>query len=55
MEAKMLPDKAITEFQEIYKRKFGEKLSFNEAKIRAENFINLMRLITKPTPREPDK
>lgn len=51
----MLPDKAVIEFQEIYERKFGEKLSFNEAKIRAENFINLMRLITKPIPKEHDR
>lgn len=43
-----LPDEAIKEFQEIYKRKCGKKISFEEAKIKAENFINLFDLITKP-------
>lgn len=44
-----LPDKAIKEFQEIYKRKCGKEISFEQAKIKAENFINLFDLITKPT------
>lgn len=42
-----LPDEAIKEFQEIYKRKCGKEISFEEAKIEAENFINLFDLITK--------
>lgn len=43
-----LPDEAIKEFQEIYKNKVGEEITFNEAKIKAEKFINLFDLITKP-------
>jgi hypothetical protein len=51
----MLPDKAVKEFQEIYERKIGEKLPIEQARIRAENFIRLFDLITKPTPRRTDK
>lgn len=44
----LLPDKAVKEFQDIYKRKCGEELTLEEARIKAENFINLFDLITKP-------
>lgn len=42
-----LPTKAVSEFQNIYRRKCGIQLSFNEAEIRADNFLRLMMLITK--------
>ena len=51
----MLPDQAIKEFQEIYNRKIGKKLTFDEAKIKAEDFIRLFDLITKPISRQFDK
>jgi len=51
----MLPDKAVKEFQEIYERKVGEKITFEEAKIKAENFLRLMDLITKPNPKQSEK
>lgn len=44
-----LPDKAIKEFQTIYEKKFKEKLTFEQAKIKAENFMDLFILITKPS------
>ena len=44
-----LPAKAVSEFQDIYLRKCGIQLSFNEAEIRANNFLRLMMLITKKT------
>ena len=43
-----LPDQAVKEFQEIYKEKIGDELSFEQAKIEAESFLNLFDLITKP-------
>lgn len=47
-----LPDEAIKEFQNIYKIKCGKEISFEEAKIEAENFINLFDLITKPVKKD---
>lgn len=44
-----LSDKTIKEFQAIYNKKFKEKLTFDQAKIRAKNFMDLFILITKPT------
>jgi hypothetical protein len=43
-----LPDKAVKEFQDIYHKKVGEKISFEEARIKAEDFLRLFDLITKP-------
>lgn len=51
----MLSSEAIKEYQDIYLKEFGEEILFEEAKIQAENFINLMRLITKPIPKGSDK
>lgn len=45
-----LPEEAVIEFQKIYKEKCGVLLEFNEAKIRAEAFLNLRYLITSKTP-----
>lgn len=41
-----LPTVAVNEFQEIYQRKIGVALTFNEAKIKAEKFLRLMMLLT---------
>jgi len=41
-----LPKEAVIEFQEIFQRKFGTTLSFEEAEIRAGRFLNLRYLIT---------
>lgn len=40
-----LPKEAVIEFQNIYQKKFGVLLEFNEAEIRAKNFLNLRLLI----------
>jgi hypothetical protein len=50
-----LPTEAVTEFQNIYKRKCGIELSFNEAEIKAENFLRLIMLITKSSKDENEK
>jgi len=48
----MLPDKAIEEFRQIYIKKVKKPLSFEEAKIKAEKFIRLFDLITKPLKKD---
>jgi len=47
-----LSDEAVKEFKEIYEKKFDKKLSDGEYRTRAENFLRLMDLITKPTSKE---
>lgn len=42
-----LSDKAVKEFQKIYKKKCGE-ISFEEARTKAEDFLKFFALITKP-------
>ena len=42
-----LPDEAVKEFQEIYRKKCGE-ISFEKARIEAESFLEFFALITKP-------
>ena len=43
----MLPEKAINEFQKIYKDQIGVNLPFDAAQKEAENFIQLFDLVTK--------
>jgi len=49
-----LPNEAVTEFQDIYQRKIGVVLTFDEAKIRAEKFLRLMVLLIGK-PFDPNK
>jgi len=44
----MLSDEAIEEFRNIHIKKIGEDISFEKARIKAENFISLYKLICKP-------
>jgi len=41
-----LPQKTVEEYQEIYKKKIGN-ISFEEARVKAENFNIFFDLITK--------
>lgn len=50
----MLSNKAVKEYQEIYKREFGKELSDSEARIEAENFIRLFRLVYHPILKKKD-
>ena len=50
----MLSNKAIKEYQEIYKREFGKEVSESEARVGAENFLRLFRLIYRPIPKKED-
>jgi hypothetical protein len=36
-----LPEEALREFAELYKQKYGVELDFQEAAVRARNFLNL--------------
>ena len=47
----MLPKEAIKEFQEIWKREFGEEISEEEASRRGIELIELFQLIA---PKEED-
>ncbi|EKD43524.1 MAG: hypothetical protein ACD_72C00242G0002 [uncultured bacterium] len=44
-----LPTPAVTEFLDIYRRKTGGDLTFDEANSRAESFLRLMMLLTGET------
>ena len=50
-----LPMEAITEFQEIFQRKFGINLTANEAGVKAENFLKLMMLLVGQQKNENEK
>lgn len=50
-----LPVMAITEFQEIYKRKLGIAITIGEAGVRAENFLKLMTLLIGQPKTEVNK
>ena len=43
----MLPQKAIDEYKEIFKKQFGEDISDEEAQKQGYNLINLVKPIPK--------
>jgi hypothetical protein len=43
-----LPKKAIEEFKQIYKKKFEEELSNEEAVVKANSVFRLMKVVTRP-------
>ena len=45
----MLSEQAIIEYQEIYKKMYGVKITLKEARLQGENFINSFKLVFKPT------
>ena len=45
----MLSKQAIEEFQQIYLVEYGETLAFEEAAVRAENFLRFFKAIVKPS------
>ncbi len=51
----MLSDQAVKEFKEIYESEFEERLTDDQYRARAENFLRLMYLICKPIPQEEAK
>ena len=47
----MIDEKYLAEFKRIYKEGFGEELSNQEAMEKATNFLNLMRVVSRPIPK----
>ena len=45
----LLPKQAIKEYQEIYFKEFGEKISYDEAQKQGLNLLMLLKLISQPT------
>ncbi len=50
-----LPREAIIEFQDLYKCKFGVALSYEEARVHADNLLKLLSLVTCPRKNEYGK
>jgi hypothetical protein len=44
----LLSEQAISEFKEIYQKEFGEELSDDEARRKAENLFGLFKVIYWP-------
>lgn len=50
-----IPVEAVTEFQEIYRKKFGVVLDVNEAGVRAEKFLRLLVMLTNGSQNENER
>jgi hypothetical protein len=48
----MLPEEAIEEFKKIYKKEFGIDISNTESSRRANNLINLYRIVYEDFSKE---
>lgn len=48
----MLPKKAIDEFKQLYKEKYGEELNDFVATESANRLVQMMSLVYKPIPKE---
>lgn len=44
----MLTDKQITQFQQIYRKRFGKEISREEAQEKGIKLVNLMRVVYSP-------
>lgn len=51
----MLSEKAVKEYQELYKREFGVELSNEKAREEAEKLIRLFQVIYRPIPKKRAK
>lgn len=47
----MLSEQAIKEFQAIYKKEFGEEISYADASGKGEKLIRLFKIIYRPIPK----
>ena len=43
-----LSDEAVKEYIQVYEAEYGEEIDFNEAKIQATEFLELIRFILSP-------
>lgn len=44
----MLTEKAVMEYQELYKQTYGKKISYEIAADQAERLISLVRIVLQP-------
>ncbi len=44
----MLSNESIKEYQKIYKKKFGEEISYEGARKQGTDLVELMKLVYKP-------
>ena len=51
----ILPEEAIIEFQQLYKARYGQGISVEEARRRAENLMKLYRVTYTDHYPEPEK
>ena len=51
----MLPDVAVHEYQQIYKKVYGQEVDFPSAQIMASKFLDLVFLIEQPIGDENEK
>lgn len=51
----MLPDDAVHEYQQIYKKVYGQEVDFPSAQIMASKFLDLVFLIEHPIGNENEK
>ena len=53
-ESMILPEEAIIEFQKLYKARYGQDISVEEARFRAENLMKLYRVTYTDHYPEPE-
>ena len=51
----MLSDEAIEEFRKLYKKHYKTEISFEEARRRGQNLVNLFEVIYRPIPKNVKK
>lgn len=47
----MLSDEAIEEFRKLYKKHYKTDISFEEARRRGQNLVNLFEVVYRPIPK----
>lgn len=47
-----LPEKAVRKFQEIYKREFGEEVTYGEAEEMGQNLVRFFEVLMRIDRRE---
>ena len=50
-----LPDEAVLEFIEIYRKEFGETLDMKVGREKAQRLFNFCKIVTKPSTKKDDE
>ena len=51
----MLSEEMVEKFRELYRARFGEEISKEEALIQGMALLNMMKIIHRPLPKEKSK